>query len=137
MEILHDIKIILRQARQNVYQSLNATMVTAYWLIGKRIVEENQKGESRAEYGKGLIKALSQDLQSEFGQGFSQRNLEQMRLFFLEYSIPQTPSAELNIPLATQPNFRLSWSHYLSLISIKDVGKENSMKLRPLKTDGV
>lgn len=112
-------------------------MVTAYWLIGKRIVEENQKGESRAEYGKGLIKALSQDLQSEFGQGFSQRNLEQMRLFFLEYSIPQTPSAELNIPLATQPNFRLSWSHYLSLISIKDVGKENSMKLRPLKTDGV
>lgn len=85
----------MRIARQNAFQSINKAMVEAYWLIGKRIVEEEQQGESRAEYGKAVIKNLSEKLTEEFGKGFSARNLEQMRLFYLEYPIQQTLSAEL------------------------------------------
>ncbi|QRR00147.1 PDDEXK nuclease domain-containing protein [Dyadobacter sandarakinus] len=95
-----------------------------YWLIGKRIIEEDQQGNLRAEYGKALVQTLSESLTAEFGRGFSQRNLEQMRLFYLEYPIPQTVSAELDITSAdsreSTPPFTLSWSHYLNLMSIKD-----------------
>ena len=71
MQILSDIKNILHQARQKAYQSINLAMVQAYWLIGKRIVEEDQQGEARAVYGKALLKNLSAQLQNEFGKGFS------------------------------------------------------------------
>lgn len=113
--ILSDIQGILKKARQNAYQSVNLVMVQAYWLIGKRIVEEDQQGETRAVYGKALLKNLSISLQAEFGQGFSERNLEQMRAFYLQYPISQTVSAKSQIP-----DFRLSWSHYLTLLAIKD-----------------
>ena len=87
MEILFDIQQIVRNARQNAYQAINVAMVQAYWLIGKRIVEDDQQGEARATYGKALITKLSNQLTKDFGQGFSQRNLEQMRAFYLEFSI--------------------------------------------------
>ncbi|WP_298356371.1 DUF1016 N-terminal domain-containing protein [Runella sp.] len=120
MQILSDIKNILHQARQKAYQSINLAMVQAYWLIGKRIVEEDQQGEARAVYGKALLKNLSAQLQNEFGKGFSERNLEQMRAFYLNYSISQTASAKSQIVVGNTPNFQLSWSHYLMLIAIKD-----------------
>lgn len=94
---------------------MNQTMVNAYWLVGRRIVEEDQAGESRATYGKAVIKKLSDALQREFCKGFSARNLEQMRAFYLSYPIPQTLSAELHTP-----DFQLSWSHYQMLTRIKD-----------------
>ena len=83
IEIVEDIQQILRDARKKVYHSINLSMVEAYWLIGKRIVEEDQDGKARAVYGKNLLKKLSVHLQTEFGKGFSERNLEQMRLFYL------------------------------------------------------
>ncbi|MEI6823498.1 MAG: PDDEXK nuclease domain-containing protein [Bacteroidota bacterium] len=115
MQIVTDIKYIVRQAQQNAYRSINRAMVVAYWLVGKRIVEEEQQGERKATYGKAVIKNLSVELQKEFGKGFSERNIEQMRAFYLQYSIPQILSAELQTP-----DFQLSWSHYQMLIRIEN-----------------
>ncbi|CAG5074656.1 Putative nuclease YhcG [Dyadobacter sp. CECT 9623] len=146
MQVIVDIQNIIREARNRAYQSINVTMVTAYWLIGRRIVEEDQQGNTRADYGKALIETLSESLLSEFGKGFSQRNLEQMRTFYLEYPIPQTVSAEFQADNADSiretPAFRLSWSHYLNLISIKNIEErrfyeiesiENNWSIRELK----
>ena len=131
-DIYQEIHDLLHKARQNIISNVNSTMTKTYFLIGKRIVEEEQNGNKRAEYGKNLIKILSEKLTKEFGKGFSQRNLEQMRTFYVRYSIPQTLSAE----------FKLSWSHYLILMRIEDIGTrnfyeieafENNWSLRELK----
>ena len=106
---------LLNEARKSIVQTVNKTMVYTYFEIGKMIIEEEQNGQERAEYGKKLIKDLSKKLKSEFGKGFSQRNLEQMRKFYLIYSKTQTLSAEFN----------LSWSHYLKLMRI---GNEDERK---------
>lgn len=106
MQIVDDIQHIMRQAQQSAYRSINQAMVQAYWLVGKRIVEEEQQGESKAAYGKSIIKNLSAALQAEFGKGFSERNIENMRALYVHFPIPQTLSAELETP-----DFRLSWSH--------------------------
>lgn len=99
---------LLSQARKSVLQSVNQTMVYTYYGIGKMIVEEEQGGSVRADYGKQIIKDLSDRLTADFGKGFSKRNIEQMRQFYLTYSKTQTVSAE----------FKLSWSHYLMLMRI-------------------
>ncbi|MCK4980848.1 MAG: DUF1016 family protein [Candidatus Delongbacteria bacterium] len=77
-----DIKDILEQARNGAYRAINSAMVQAYWLIGKRIVEEEQKGKERAEYGKQIIKTLSKELTEEFGKGFSSRSIWEYRQFY-------------------------------------------------------
>ena len=131
-DIYQEIHDLLHNARQNIISNINSTMTKTYFLIGKRIVEEEQNGNKRAEYGKNLIKILSEKLTKEFGKGFSQRNLEQMRTFYVRYSIPQTLSAE----------FELSWSHYLILMRMEDINArnfyeieafENNWSLRELK----
>lgn len=128
---------ILETARKQVVRSVNQVMVFAYFEIGKIIVEEEQEGRKRAKYSKQLIEKLSQKLIEEYGSGFSQRNLEQMRKFYLTYAIPQTVSAELQVP-----DFQLSWSHYLILIRIKNQNerqfyeiesKTNNWSVRELK----
>jgi len=126
MQIVNDIKTIIQNANQNTYKSINLEMVRAYWLIGKRIVEEEQQGEARAVYGKGIIKTISNHLQTEFGKGFSERNIEQMRLLYITYPIPQTLSAESfsveitgNKPTGL-PDFKLSWLHYQMLMRIEN-----------------
>ncbi len=105
-----EIKQILAQARQKAYTAINTTMVEAYWLVGKRIVEEEQNGKERAEYGKKVLENLSTALTSDFGKGFSLRNIRNFRLFYLTFpelpSIRQTLSAEL------------SWSHYQLLMGV-------------------
>ena len=101
---------LLKEARKSIVQTVNKTMVYTYFEIGRMIVEEEQNGKERAEYGKQVLKELSKRLNIEFGKGFSQRNLEQMRQFYLTYSKTQTPSAEFN----------LSWSHYLKLMRINN-----------------
>lgn len=137
MEILFDIQQIVRNARQKAYQAINVAMVQAYWLIGKRIVEEDQQGEARATYGKELLKNISLQLQNEFGKGFSVDNLENMRRFYVSYPISETVSRKLQTP-----DFQLSWSHYLMLMGIKDLNErsfyeiesiENRWSLRELK----
>lgn len=137
MQIINDISHILRQAQANAYRSINQAMVQAYWLVGKRIVEEEQQGEAKAAYGKGVIKSLSAALQAEFGKGFSERNIENMRAFYLQYPIPQTVSAELQTP-----DFQLSWSHYQMLLRVENKEErafyaieaaQNNWSLRELK----
>ena len=86
---------LLEQARSNSARSVNAIMTATYWEIGRRIVEHEQRGQKRAQYGKALLQRLAADLSSRFGKGFSERNLLAMREFFLAWSIPQTVSAEL------------------------------------------
>ena len=76
---------LLQAARSQVVQVVNKTMVFTYYEIGRMIVEEEQEGRNRAEYGKELLKNLSEQLTLEFGRGFSQRNIEQMRKFYQVY----------------------------------------------------
>lgn len=91
---------LLQQSKQQVVRAINQTMVYTYYEIGRMIVEEEQNGKDRAEYGKQLLKGLSKQLNQEFGKGFSVVNLENMRKFYLIYSIPQTLSmiSEIKIP---------------------------------------
>lgn len=100
----------MKQARNSVVQTINQTMVRTYFEIGRIIIEEEQKGKERAEYGKQLISELSSRLTQDFGKGFSATNLKQMRSFYLMYSKGQTLSDQ----------FELSWSHYLKLMRIDD-----------------
>lgn len=106
----NDIKTLLQNARNKVYASINSTMTQTYWKTGKRIVEEEQGGESRAKYGKELLKNLSIDLSQEFGKGFSVDNLENMRKFYLAYPKSETVSRK----------FKLSWLHYIFLTRMSD-----------------
>ena len=94
---------LLKNARNKVIQTVNSTMVFTYYEIGRLIVEEEQKGRQRAEYGKQLLKGLSKRLNSEFGRGFSVTNLQQMKNFYNVYGKQQTLSAK-----SETINFRLS-----------------------------
>lgn len=85
---------LLEEARRTSARAVNALMTATYWEIGRRTVEYEQGGKQRAEYGAALLKRLSVDLSARFGRGFSERNLEQMRLFYLSWPISQTLSAE-------------------------------------------
>ena len=92
--LLADISGLLEQARRTAVRSVNAVLTSAYWQIGRRIVEQEQHGEKRAGHGGQLIERLSQDLTAKHSRGFSKRNLEQMRAFYLGWEIAQTPSAQ-------------------------------------------
>lgn len=111
---------LLNLAHQSVVQTVNHTMVITYFEIGRMIVEEEQNGKVRADYGKQLLKTLSINLTNEFGKGFSQRNLEQMRQFYLVYSKAQTLSAKFETIETVTVDLKLSWSHYLKLMRIDD-----------------
>ena len=130
--IYQEIKELLYSAKNRVYQTINTTMTQTYFQIGKRIVEEEQGGEIRAEYGSALLKNLSSELIKEFGKGYSEQNLKNMRQFYLIYQKRQTVSSE----------FKLSWSHYIFLTRIENINErnfyeiesiENSWSLRELK----
>lgn len=155
--IVENISSLLEMARKRVAFNVNHTMVLTYFEIGKIIVEEEQNGQHRAEYGKSLLKTLSKELTKRFGRGFSQRNLEQIRQFYLTYSnqIPQTLSAKSEKPQIQQtlsdkfeksqtpsdqsiselqrPVFRLSWSHYLKLMRIKDQNERRFYEIESIE----
>lgn len=103
-----DIKQILQTARNKAYSVVNSTMVEAYWLIGRRIVKEEQQGKERAKYGKEILKTLAKELSSEFGKGFDERELRRIRQFYLFFPIRDTLRPEL------------SWSHYRLLIRVSN-----------------
>ncbi len=92
--VLTGVAELLEAARRTTARAANAVMTATYWEIGRRIVEFEQKGTRRAEYGKALLKRLSVDLTTRFRRGFSERNLEQMRLFYDSWPISQTLSAK-------------------------------------------
>lgn len=111
--MITEIKQVLKTARFNVAQQVNSELLTAYWNIGKIIVEHEQGSNERAEYGKQTLKELSKMLTSEFGKGFSVSNIQFMRRFYQNYQIQQTVSV------------KLSWSHYCELLSISDIDKRS------------
>ena len=108
---ISEIKKILKNARQKAYTAVNSAMVEAYWEIGRRIVEEEQSGRERAEYGKEIIKNLSKELTEEFGKGFSRRTLWEMRklyVYFSDYEKVRTLFAQL------------TWSHFQKVLRVSD-----------------
>jgi len=92
--LLGEVVVLLESARRTAARAVNAVMTATYWEIGQRIVEVEQRGRERAAYGSQLIERLADDLSKHFGRGFSRRNLEQMRLFYLGWPIAQTVSAQ-------------------------------------------
>ena len=106
-----DIKTILEQARSKARSAVNAAMVEAYWLIGRRIVEEEQRGRHKAEYGSRLLENLSKALASDFGKGFSYANLRNFRQFYLTY-----PDQEICYTVCS----KLSWSHNRLIMRVDD-----------------
>lgn len=113
--LLDRIANILVEARRKVVREINKAQVLAYREVGREIIEFEQKGRTRAEYGEELIKRLSKDMTEKSGKGFSDRNLEQMRKFYLPFSQkPQTLSAIPAIRQTVSDEFKpmLSWSHY-------------------------
>lgn len=107
-ELLENIGNTFQLSRNKVISTINSEMLLAYWKIGKYIVDFEQKGNVKAEYGKQLILNLSKDLSSVYGRGFSRSNLQYMRLLYEYYPKCETLSGEL------------TWSHYIELISIDD-----------------
>ena len=110
-DLLGDVRAILDQARKKVYASVNIAMVQCYWQIGRRIVEAEQHGQRRADYGEGIIRALSRSLTNEFGRGFSYANLKNFRQFYLVY-----PDFEKSYALRSQ----LSWTHYRLIMRVEN-----------------
>lgn len=106
--LVDDIGKLLEQGRSQVVKQINTILVDTYWQVGQSIVEYEQAGAIKAEYGKELLIRLSKDLKNKYGKGFSRSNLQYMRLLYDHYPKRQTLSG------------KLSWSHYVELLSISD-----------------
>lgn len=106
--LIFSIGILLEEARKSVYAQVNQILVKTYWEIGKRIVEYEQKGKEKADYGSELLKRLSSDLKLRYGKGFSRSNVYLMRVFYLNYQKFQTVSG------------KLGWSHYSEILGVSD-----------------
>lgn len=155
--LFENVRQLISQARSQVVQSINITMVYTYFEIGRLIVEHEQYGENRAEYGIKLLQGLSTYLTKEFGKGFSVTNIQQMRNFYLIYRKQQTLSVksideeksqtlsaklELEKSETVSRKFVLSWSHYIFLMRLDDAEErhfyeiesyQNNWSLRELK----
>ena len=107
-QIIEEIRNILILARQHLQQTVNSAMVQTYWHIGKIIVEDEQKGELRAEYGKKQLEQISKALTDEFGKGFDSRNLRNMRQFYQTF------------PIWNSVSTKLSWTHYRIIMRIEN-----------------
>jgi predicted nuclease of restriction endonuclease-like (RecB) superfamily len=122
VNILKDAIALFNQARHLSVRSVNAFMTASYWEFGRRIVEVEQNGKGRAEYGKQLLKRLAKDLSKELGRGFGEVNLSQMRKLYLTWGkdkIFQTASEKFSL-VEIAKNFPLPWSHYVELLSCRD-----------------
>lgn len=130
-----EIKQILQNARKKAYSAVNTAMIEAYWLVGKRIVEEEQNGSKRANYGKEILSNLSKELLAELGKGYSVTNLRSFRLFYLTFpnlisiqqtlsakfdTIGQTVSGEFEKSVNTRLSEFINWSHYQLIMRVKD-----------------
>jgi predicted nuclease of restriction endonuclease-like (RecB) superfamily len=103
-----NISDIIKKTQNDVRKTVNSAMVTAYWNIGKIIIEDELQGKNRADYGKGILKDLSIKLTSEYGNGFNHRNLQHMKRFYELFQNVNSVSTQL------------SWTHYRHLLKIKD-----------------
>ena len=131
---------LLIQSKKNVKTAVNISMVYTYYEIGRRIVEEEQNGKDRADYGTYLLKELAAFLTKNIGKGFSLTNLKLMRQFYVVYSkdqIGQTLSDQFeNLPVvASGRKFYLSWSHYLKLMRIGNIEERHFYEIEAAKND--
>ena len=130
---LSDIKNLVQQARYASARSVNAIMTATYWEIGRKIVEVEQKGQKRADYGKQIIKKISKDLTKSYGKGFGERSLERCRQFYLVYVRSKKSSTVLTESLKSLKSgklfeihsklpeiFPLPWTTYVRLLSVED-----------------
>lgn len=108
---INEIKKILKNARQKAYTAVNSAMVEAYWKIGRRIVEEEQSGRERAEYGKEIIKNLSKELTEEFGKGFGERNIRNIRQFYVLFSDYEKWKSLIS---------KLTWTHIQKVLRVSN-----------------
>jgi len=108
---ISEIKKILKDARQKAYTAVNSAMVEAYWEIGRRIVEEEQSGRERAEYGKEIIKNLSKELTEEFGKGFGERNIRTIRQFYVLFSDYEKWKSLIS---------KLTWTHIQKVLRVSN-----------------
>jgi predicted nuclease of restriction endonuclease-like (RecB) superfamily len=113
--LYQNIRDIIHEARQNAYRAVNFAMVQAYWNIGRLIVEEEQKGRERAEYGTHLIQNLARKLTTEFGKGFTQQNLRNFRQFYLTFKLENSKD-QIRYTLRSE----LSWSHYRLIMRLEN-----------------
>lgn len=109
--VVSEIRELINRSRKNVAMQVNHEMIATYWKIGEVIVKYEQNEQIRAAYGEKTLLQLSRRLTKELGRGFSRSNLQNMRLFYLQYPICQTMSG------------KLSWSHYCELLTVSDVDK--------------
>ena len=134
-QLVSDSIALIDYARNSIAKQVNITQIMSYYTLGKWIVDCQQKGQERAQYGKKVIKTLSEKLTEQYGKGFSKTNLEYARKFFLTYEnrIDQTVFEQFAIKktqtvfgqLQENPPFILSWSHYLQLMRIEDENERN------------
>lgn len=108
---VNEIRSIINTARSNAVRSVDFCRVQMYWAIGQRIVEKEQQGKERADYGSYLIRNLAREIEPEFGSGFGVRQLEMCRQFYRVY------------PIANALRSQLNWSQYRMLIQIPDADK--------------
>ena len=135
-KLVSSISKILSEAKNSIATTVNTTMVVTNWHIGQYIVEYEQGGKERAEYGTQLLKHLSEDLTKKFGRGFSWRNLYNMKEFYMQFPILQTVSAKLSSEKGQTVSAKfsdkvktslskLTWSHFVRLLSVKDEDERN------------
>ncbi|MDP2908188.1 MAG: PDDEXK nuclease domain-containing protein [Nanoarchaeota archaeon] len=122
-KLYEDIRSILEKAKSYAYKAVNFAMVTAYWQIGKVIVEEEQKGKERAEYGSFLIQELSQRLTKEYGKGFTKSNLFYMKQFYLAF--PKVHALRGESQKVNALRSELSWTHYRLLLKVDEEAARN------------
>jgi hypothetical protein len=123
-----DIRSLLIAGRQKAYNTINFIMVETYWIVGKRIVKEEQSGNEKADYGSFLIKELSKQLSGEFGKGFSEANLRNFRQFYQTFPSQEIRYAvrsglEENIKAVIPSGLRkeLTWTHYRLLMRVENI----------------
>lgn len=139
---------LLNEARKFIVRNVNHTIVLTYFEIGKLIIEEEQKGKERAEYGKSVLKELSQRLTDEFGKGYSVYNLERMRSFYLVFKnrINETEKSASLMRKSDEEKsaspmrkiespFNLSWTHYLQLIKIENEEERNFYEIEAVNNN--
>lgn len=108
---VNDVKNIIEAGLDHVYHSVNQAMLNTYWNVGRRIVEEEQHGNRRAEYGKQQMKLLSQELVPLYGTSYNERNLYQFRSFYLNFS---------DLEILNERVQNLKWTHFRSLLRVEN-----------------
>lgn len=152
--LFEKVSILIDKSRKQVKTAINLSMVYTYYGIGQYIVEDEQQGNYRAEYGKKVLESLSKRLTAKYGAGWSEETLKKARQFYQTYSVANGSTASTNLPLpdntgenlvhsvdqiqtkdGDRPEFVLDWSHYLILMRIKDQNARKFYEIESLKSN--